>query len=198
MRRRTVLASLAAVSTGGCLETLGTLSARSESGETGQSCPSFDTGADRTVCADDEQTDVPVSFQRSSRVLSPSEGAVETLTFALTNQSNRTFGFNPNDWEIQAWTTEGWRHIAPDVVFQPLYRLSPGERFRWELSLRPHPGSDDDATTKHVTESLDPARYAFSVSGGFGTIQSEESNGTESDEASERIEFVARFRVASE
>lgn len=184
MRRRDFLAGVSLGALAGCLDSVGALTRHRPSPER---CPSFEDDPDRIVCAGRESPDVPVAFSRSKPRLSPdADPTTETLTFTLRNDSDRTFDFNPNDWELRAWTTDGWRHVAPDVIFQPLFELPPGGAFRWKLGRQSRSDSDSDSNarrTYRIAEPLDPGAYAFSVPGDLG--------GT-------RIECVARFRVAGE
>ncbi len=127
VRRRRLLASVAVLTTGGCLGPARRLATGTFGGATAggdgatDACPSFADDVDRTICAGETTTDAPVEFRRSGRTLSTdagtpstadSGGTVETLRFTLENQSERTFSFNPYHWRLRRETPTGWRPKA--------------------------------------------------------------------------------------
>ncbi|UPW00759.1 hypothetical protein M0R88_01330 [Halorussus gelatinilyticus] len=212
VRRRRLLASVAVLTTGGCLGTARRLTSGTFGGATAggdgaaDACPSFVADVDRTICAGEAPTDAPVEFRRSGRTLSTDAGTssaadsgrtVETLTFTLVNQSEHTFSFNPYHWRLHRETLTGWRYVAPEAYNQPLVLLSPGGTHSWELALSSHPSPNDGAT--RIKRSLDPGRYAFSVvgsvgdfgfdtgsdspDGGDGGASDEETRGEETDDS---------------
>lgn len=197
MRRRDVLAAVggaASAGASGCLGTAGVPSGGAGSGT--PACPSFDSEADLTICASEDQ-DGPLAVGRSGTELtgsasSSSDGngssssggneSVDTLTFAVRNQSGQPFEFNPHAWEIRRRESDGWVHVAPDAVPKPRRSLPPAGQYDWVLSLSLHP-SPNAGREVQITESLRPGEHAFSISGALGD---------------RRIECVARFSVRYE
>lgn len=156
----------------------------------GFDCPSFDDGADRTVCYH-TATDEDVVLTAEPEVFDPYGGDddVETLSFVLYNRSEWTVGFNPYDWSLHRFEGDGeWTRVGPDgPIPEPLYLCEPSETYRWEIPSASGPTPNDDA--RRLNLSLSPGVYAFSVTGGYQIVD----DSTDAPEG--RTEFVALARV---
>ncbi|MBX0323841.1 hypothetical protein EGH21_12450 [Halomicroarcula sp. F13] len=156
----------------------------------GFDCPSFDDGADRTVCYH-TATDDAVVLTAEPEVFDPYGGDddVETLSFVLYNRSEWTVGFNPYDWSLHRFEGEGeWTKVGPDgPVPEPLSLVESGETYRWAVPSASGPSPSDDA--RRLDRSLSPGVYAFGVTGGYQVVDDS------TDAPAERTEFVALARV---
>lgn len=128
-------------------------------------CPSF-TETDQTVCWHTRTGADPLVLEPETTELRPVEGnnTVETLVFTLRNRSDRPFGLNPYEWQLQVRDGEGWRRVAPDEYIEPWYTVQPGETYKWVLSTQQHPTPAGEDTV-HVMEDLEDGTYAFAVHG---------------------------------
>lgn len=146
-------------------------------------CPSF-TETDRTVCWH-TRTDSEVSLEPSSEEFETvsGNGTVETITFKLSNDSDRQFSFNPHEWTVYCRNRAEWTRVAPDEWVEPWVHVSPGETYRWVLSRQPHPTPGADGTL-YPTVDVESGTHAFTVHGQLGSGDDRES-----------VEFVALFDV---
>lgn len=170
MRRRTVLALLAA-GTAGCLSAPPGTDGTGTPATPGPDapCPSFGD-ADRTVCygrIDPGEADL--SLEPSPRVLrvDPDDREVETVEFVLHNRGGSAFGFNPYDWAVKRRVDGGWEHVAPTgPIREPLLLLDPGGTYLWSLSRQEHPSPRiEDA--QFLDLELAEGTYAFRIVGSF-------------------------------
>jgi len=194
MRRRALLASLAALGLAGCVDgPAGTGSPTdSPTDSPTQSptepptqtptetqpdigvppaesdCPAADDAV-RLVCVPERDPDsVPLALSADTRAAS----LPATLTFTLTNESDAAFSTNFYDWSLWKRVDGEWFHIVPDAVQQPLMRLAPGDSHTWKLTAEheqpPNPNryytSWENAGT---VGGLGGGEYAFTTDGWF-------------------------------
>lgn len=193
MHRRDALAALTAlVPVAGCVDAVAAPAADPDD-PFRDDCPSFADDADRTVCFRRDRRTAPLLLapEDDPLVVDAGDGVVDTVTFLLRNGAARPFEFNPYGWELRRRTADGWKHVAPDVVKEPLTRLAPGQTYRWSLSADQHPSPLEPDTTSivlgdttGVAVDLSPGVHAFRVVGTLG--------------GGPRVECVARFEVVRE
>lgn len=183
MHRRDALAALSAlVPVAGCLDA-GAAPGPDAEGPYREDCPAVADDADRTVCYRRDRGDRPpllLSPGDDPLVADAGEGMVDAVSFVLRNGAARPFVFNPYGWTLHRRTADGWEHVAPDAVPEPLVRMAPGQTHRWSLSATPHPSPrDPEAAT--ISADVSPGVHAFAVDGRLGD--------------GPRVECVARFEV---
>lgn len=149
-------------------------------------CPSF-AETDRTVCAR-SRGDSKLYLESSSQVFRPDAGAdiIETVTFALYNDSDQPFRLNPHAWQVHDRQNGQWSLVAPDAHIEPLSEVPAGKSYEWVLSQQPHPTGNSNQRS-YVTTNLAPGRHAFTIDGWFDTA----GDGDEK----ETVECLALFDV---
>lgn len=151
-------------------------------------CPSF-AQTDETYCAYAIPPEIGIRFDVSTHVFEPVAGndTVETITFALTNETKQAFTLNPHAWSLHRFESEEWTRVAPDEHFDPLQEVPRRGTYEWVLSREPHPTENGDQRL-YPTVDVEAGSYAFAVDGWLGDADAPES---------ERItyELIARFEV---
>lgn len=192
MNRRTFVRRLtgvgAAAGVAGCLGRGygGTTPANVPTGQTGPpACPTFSSGVDVAVCADEANSTTAVSLEPESRTFAvvANDGRVETLALTLHNRSRRAFATAPGAWTVVRRTGADWTEAATGDGTDESVRIEPGGSHVWSLSLTPHPTPLTERTT-FVTTDLDEGTYLFAVVGRF-----------EVDDRKLRVECHARFEL---
>lgn len=162
----------------------------------GVDCPTFDGGADRTVCYHrTDPTEADVLLTVGSEVFSPTpdDRTVEVQTFTLHNRSSWHFHFAPYLWSIHRRTNDGWRRATPDVGAPLLFVLPPETTYTWELPAEFHPSPDRDRWMV-IDPELEPGVFAFTQTGRFGRGTGETTTRTGVPPA-ETVGLVGLFRL---
>ncbi|MFB6136902.1 MAG: hypothetical protein ABEJ42_00990 [Halobacteriaceae archaeon] len=178
MRRRPTLrllgSGLSAAGLAGCVG-LGTSSGNPSAmpTSTAPSCPTIAEGVDRTVCAGDSPSDLPVvSDQRGTYLVDPvEESAVPgDVVLTLENRADRRFVVDPKGWSLHRAGNGTLEQVAVGGGSDERARVRPGGTYEWFLRRVDHPGAipAENRTYDDIGE-LDPGRYVFAVDGELGS-----------------------------
>lgn len=148
---------------------------------------------DETICsARDDLDDAIVALRPETKRFEPSVGddTVEVLGFELTNQSERSFGFNPYAWSLHEYMGDAWRRVGPDAYPEPWMTIDAGQAYTYELAVEDRRTTISDGPMASngpmtITWDLDSGTYALVV-----TVL------LEGEEGPSRVQCAALFEVA--
>ena len=174
MHRRALLTAAATgvVGLAGCLQgPLGVAGGRSPGSQREHwgaepPCPGVDPTADRTVCTGGGHptpSGVPVALHP------PVDAPLQAGTpFAITlrPRTDVPVTFPPEDWTVRRLRDDRWTDVASGDGVDGFRTVYPGERYEWRLDAAEAAVTDDEGTG--ITVSLDPGRYAFSLTASVG------------------------------
>lgn len=167
MRRRTLLVAAGglSLSLSGCLdangqsgdasddtgESTGSDAPRSDGGTTAttlqdESCPPYQTDADRTVCSHGTVPESASVFLEASPDGTTLDGdqPSEEITLTLHNRSASAIEFNPNSWYVWREADDGWQQLEREWSGDGVATVDSGSEHTWSLveavsSIQPDP-----------------------------------------------------------
>ncbi|PSQ19407.1 hypothetical protein BRD00_01925 [Halobacteriales archaeon QS_8_69_26] len=120
------------------------------------------------------------------------------ISFTMHNGTHRTFATNFYGWRIDRWE-DGWHHVAPRFVNQPLMHLRPGGSHTWRITVDNTDLRDAEkvsgnvgGTTDVTVPALGGGTYAFAADGWF---EGDGSTTSSVPEHERQTAVAARFTV---